>query len=79
MTRETWLLKFGKGIRKRRKAAKLTQCDAALVLGVSQSTLSRWENGRACPDVWECKQMAKRYKVSIGKLIPDEYIGAPWL
>ncbi|MQB01580.1 MAG: helix-turn-helix domain-containing protein [Actinobacteria bacterium] len=42
---ETW----GRRIRERREALDMSQTDLAALIGVNQSTLSRWESGDYAP------------------------------
>ena len=45
----------------RRKAAKLTQSQAAHALGVSHRTVSRWECGRARIDEWKAARVREMF------------------
>lgn len=42
---------IGKTIRKYRLEKKLTQAQLAAMLNISDKTVSKWENGRGCPDI----------------------------
>lgn len=41
---------IGKFIQERRKEKKLTQVELSIILGVSEKTISKWEQGRGFPD-----------------------------
>ncbi len=56
-----------------RDAKKLSQAQAAALLGVNKSTFSRWEHGICKPDIGTLAQLAKRMGVSRKKLRPDVY------
>ena len=43
-------IKIGKFIAELRKEKKLTQEELAVLLGVSNKSVSRWENGKNLPD-----------------------------
>lgn len=44
-------IKIGKFIAKKRKDANLTQLQLANKLGVSDKSVSKWENGKCMPDL----------------------------
>lgn len=56
------------GVRRRlflaREAAKLTQKDAAVDLGVTRQKLSRWENGSSSPSLEEFRGICALYGVT---------------
>jgi len=58
-------------IKKRRKAAGLTQAAAARSLGVGQSMFSRWENGRATPSAGQIDAMRSALADSPSLATPD--------
>lgn len=43
--------KWGNAIRLQRKVIRMSQVELAGALGVTQSTVSRWENGEVAPTV----------------------------
>ena len=53
-TKQNWL-------RKARRDADLTQAYVANTLGVTQSTVSNWENGIGEPDEKQIKRLATMY------------------
>lgn len=49
--------------------AKFTQKEAAEILGISNSTLCNWENGRSFPDAVQIIKICELYDVSYDNLI----------
>lgn len=43
--------RWGNSIRLQRKVIRMSQVELAAALGVTQSTVSRWENGEIAPTV----------------------------
>ena len=66
--------KIGKFILKCRKAKKLTQTELAEKLGVSDKSVSNWENGRNMPDLSLFKPLCEILDISINDLISGEKI-----
>lgn len=54
-----------------RKAAKLTQKEAATLLGVSEATISQWENGETCPKASRLPKIAAIYNLTIDELLTE--------
>ena len=52
-----------------RRNVKLTQKAAASEIGVSNKTLSNWENGKSFPDVQQIEKMCEIYCVTYDDLI----------
>ena len=50
-----------------RKAAGLTQAQVARLVGVSDKTVSKWENGNARPASEALQKLAALFKVSAGE------------
>lgn len=67
-------LKIGKFIAKRRKEKKMTQEDLANVLGVTNKTISRWENGNYMPDLSLLKPLSEALEISLNELLSGENI-----
>lgn len=70
-------VKVGKYIALLRRQAGLTQEQLGDKLGVTNKTVSRWENGNYMPDIEMFGLIAKEFNVSIndllaGERIPDE-------
>ena len=66
--------KIGRFIAENRKAKKLTQKELAEKLGVSDKTVSRWENGNYMPDLSMLKPLSEVLDISLNELLSGEYI-----
>ena len=66
--------KIGKFILKCRKEKKLTQTELAEKLGVTDKSVSNWENGRNMPDLSLFKTLCEILDISINDLISGEKI-----
>ncbi len=64
--------KIGKFILKCRKEKKLTQVELAEKLGVTDKSISNWENGRNMPDLSLFKPLCEILDISINDLISGE-------
>ena len=62
-------IKIGKFIAELRKEKKLTQEELAVLLGVSNKSVSRWENGETTPNVETLKLLSRFFDVSINTLL----------
>ena len=56
-------------VRRLRKANGLTQKELAEKLYVTPSTISKWENGAAMPDVYAVTDMADIFGVEVAELL----------
>ena len=70
-------MKIGKHIALFRRQAGLTQEKLSEKLGVTNKTISRWENGNYMPDIEMLGLLANEFHVSVndllaGEKIPDE-------
>ena len=65
-------MKIGKFIAALRKEKRLTQERLGEKLGVTNKTISRWENGNYMPDVEMLSLLSKEFGVSINELISGE-------
>lgn len=65
-------IKIGSFLKLLRKEKNLTQEQLAEQLGVSNRTVSRWENGNNMPDISLLSEIAEFYDVSIPELIYGE-------
>jgi len=65
-------IKIGTFLKLLRKEKHLTQEQLAEQLGVSNRTVSRWENGNNMPDISLLSEIAEFYDVSIPELIYGE-------
>jgi len=66
--------KIGKFIAKLRKEKKITQHELGEKLGVTDKTISRWENGNYMPDLSLLKPLCKELNISINELLSGERI-----
>ena len=64
--------KIGKFIGERRRAKKLTQAELAIKLGVTDKTISRWENGHYLPDVSLFNELCSVLDISVVELLNGE-------
>lgn len=65
-------IKTGRFLREMRKEKGLTQEQLAEKLGVSNRSVSRWENGRNMPDFDLVTEMAHIYEISIEEILSGE-------
>lgn len=65
-------LKIGKFIAKMRKEKNMTQEDLAKILGVTNKTISRWENGNYMPDLSLLKPLSEVLDISLNELLSGE-------
>jgi len=66
--------KIGKFIALRRKGMNLTQADLAERLGVTDRTISNWENGKCMPDYSLLIPLSKELDISVNDLISGEML-----
>lgn len=66
--------KIGQFIAENRKAKGMTQKALAEKLGVSDKTVSRWENGNYMPDLSMLKPLSEVLEISLNELLSGEYI-----
>lgn len=64
--------KIGKFIQERRKEKELTQAQLAEKLGVSNRTISKWENGNSLPDYSMFNDLCSELDISINELLSGE-------
>lgn len=64
--------KIGRFIQERRKEKELTQVELAEKLGVSNRTISKWENGRCLPDYSVFQDLCKELDITINELLAGE-------
>ena len=62
---------FGKRISSRRKAAKITQKELAKRCFVSVQAISKWENGRSCPNILMLDDIAAALGVEMKDLFDE--------
>ena len=63
---------IGKFIAKSRKKQHLTQIELADRLGVTDKSVSRWENGKTMPDVALIQQLCQELKITVTELLNGE-------
>lgn len=56
-----------------REQANLSQQDVADSLNISRQSVSKWENGKACPDIDNLAILSELYGVSLDYLIKDNF------
>ncbi|MBQ9659156.1 MAG: helix-turn-helix transcriptional regulator [Clostridia bacterium] len=67
-------IKIGKFIAQCRNENNLTQEALGEKLGVTNKTISRWENGHYLPDIEMLQLLSKEFNISINELITGERI-----
>ena len=67
-------VKIGKFIAQCRKEKQITQEELGEKLGVTNKTISRWENGHYLPDIEMMQLLSKEFNISINELISGENI-----
>lgn len=66
--------KIGKFIAENRKLKKMTQVQLAEKLGVSDRSVSKWENGRCMPDLSLFEPLCNELDITINELLSGEKI-----
>ena len=64
--------KIGKFIQEKRKEKELSQLELAEKLGVSNRTISKWENGNSMPDYSIINDLCRELDISINELLSGE-------
>lgn len=62
----------GKFIARKRKEKNLTQEQLAEKLGVSNKTISKWENGKCMPDYAVVKSLCQELDITVAELMDGE-------
>lgn len=65
-------IKIGSFLAQLRKEKKLTQETLGEKIGVTNKTISRWENGNYMPDIEMLQILSKTFHVSINELLSGE-------
>ncbi len=65
-------IKIGRFISNLRKKEGLTQEQLAEKLGVTNKTVSRWENGNYMPDIEMLQLLSRTFNISINELLAGE-------
>ena len=63
----------GNTIKELREKKGCTQKQLALILGVSDKAISKWETGKGLPDVGIITELAASLGVSLAELLTGEY------
>lgn len=63
---------IGRFIAQKRKEKNLTQMQLAEILGVSNKTVSKWENGNCMPDYSIIKPLCKELEITVSELMDGE-------
>ena len=66
--------KIGSFIAECRKQKKMTQYELGEKLGVSEKSISNWENGRNMPDLSLFKPLCEELNITINELLSGEKI-----
>lgn len=66
--------KIGKFIAQKRKENKLTQQELSLKIGVTDKTISNWENGKYMPDYSVLPNLCDVLNISINELLCGEHL-----
>lgn len=65
-------LTIGQYIAQKRKEKNLTQAQLAEKLGVSNKTISKWENGKCMPDYSIIESLCKELEITVSELLDGE-------
>ena len=64
-----WEFNMGAVIQEKRKEKQLTQEELAQIMGVSKSSVSKWETGQTYPDIYLLPELATFFNISIDSLM----------
>lgn len=64
--------KVGRFLKRLRSEQAVTQAELAEMLGVSNRSISRWENGLTMPDFDLLIELAKYYDIEVGEILDGE-------
>lgn len=65
-------IKIGKFIAEKRKDQNFTQKQLAMELGISDKTISKWENGDRLPDVTLILKLCEILQITVNELLVGE-------
>lgn len=65
-------IKVGSFLKELRKGKEMTQEQVAVLFGVSQRSVSRWENGKTLPDISVLIELSDYYNVDLREMINGE-------
>ena len=63
---------FGAFVRTLRKEKQMTQLELAKILNLSDKTISKWEQGKAFPDIAVWEALAEALEVTVAELFAGE-------
>jgi len=66
-------ISIGNKIKEFRLKNQLTQQQLALLIGVSNKAISKWENNEGYPDIQNLKRLAEIFNTTVDYLISDKY------
>lgn len=66
-------ISIGNKIKEFRLKNQLTQQQLALLIGVSNKAISKWENNEGYPDIQNLKRLAEVFNTTVDYLISDKY------
>ena len=66
------MLKLGENIKKMRHSYHLTQQELAELVGVSKSSVSKWESGQTYPDLFLLPELATIFRMTLDELLGYE-------
>lgn len=68
-------MNLGNNLFNARKKAGFSQEEVAEKLGISRQTISKWETNETIPNIYESKQLAQLYNLSLDELLDfDVYL-----
>lgn len=65
-------MSFAENLRQMRKDKGLSQEELAEIMGVSRQAVSKWEQGEIYPEVEKLMQLAKKFNLSLDRLLSSE-------
>lgn len=68
-------MNYAEELKNWRKTYNLTQKELSEKTGLSQQSISVWENGKISPTIDSCIILANFYNISIDELIGRDYTG----
>lgn len=67
------MINIGEKIKMLRKEKKLTQKELAKEIGVTASTVTKYENGQLEPNIEVLNRISNIFRISISALVEDDY------
>ncbi len=58
-------------IKARRVKSRLKQIELAMIIGVTQSTISQWESGNTKPTIYNLQKLGNIFRCTVDELIAD--------